>query len=515
MFLIPLLSNQDVSSPTTVDTLALSENLRRIVGQSHGFDSTALAEALNAVAVSFPILETWPGADVVASLDGLYPWVLMFGTGAWHVTGGAAELQGIPSSPAQVGRLNVNLGRSDYRVTATIDEWAYAGTNLLVVGPCLRMQGDASLNFYSPIIISVDGVSTASIQRFQVGTGQTQIGPSVPVTPHAGMRIGAQVEGDLIGLYIDDARAFAQHDPTGILTGAFCGMQGVATGTNRVRVGQVLADAVDVDLTPTVADTIALTEGLQRAVTRRLAEGPVLSEGLARFIVKQKGLAEQPAFTEILQRARAASSPATELLGLFEALGVTYLPTAPQVRETVVLTEALSQHVSARAAQELVNLTESLSRVFRGQVHIGVLKLMNESVLVSGTGVRSHVTARGIVRVPVPEQSGLEYTADLVGRDGVIVQAADLATLQVTVYNLADLAIINGVNRASIVNTGRGIIDANGHLTVTLDADDTPILDATKPYEHHILLLEGTYDGGQRAFRRTLDHVVINMARVP
>src|SRR6185436_14140070 len=109
--------------------------------------------------------------------------------------------------------------------------------------------------------------------------------------------------------------------------------------TNRVRVGQVLAEAVAVSMTRTEADTVAFSEGLRRQITQRLAaEGPAFTEGLARFIVKQKGLAEQPAFTEILQRARAASSPATETLGLFEALGVTYLPTAPQVRETVVLT---------------------------------------------------------------------------------------------------------------------------------------------------------------------------------
>lgn len=501
--LIPLLSDDTADAiPPTLKAVA---------------DALSATELLTASLQGLPIHEPWGTADAPGTMSGIYPWVPYFPANPnnWGVKNGALELQGIGgSSPAQVGRMAVDTGRNDLRVTLTIEEWHDTGTGVLVVGPCVRMQGDASMTFYAPTLISVDGVLTLSIQRFIAGA-QIQVGPAIPITPHPGMTIGIQLDGQIFSAFFDGARVVRQADVGGIATGHFVGIQGVAAGTNRVRVRPMDIEVPSAQVKPTPAETLSMVENLRRRVSRTLAETLNLTEAQARQAVLRHDLTEGLGLAETLARAAARPHTGTDTVGLFETLGIAVQTHTPQFKEDLGLQESLVGQLTARTRAELLSLTESLSRVFRGQTHVGILQLTNETVLVSGASARVRVTASGAVRQPIPELSGFEYTADVIGRDGIILTPADLPSLQVTLYNLETLAIINGASHAPINNVGRGIFANQGRLTITLDALDTPILDPTKPHEHHILLIEGTYDGAQRAFRRAIDHVVVNMAFVP
>jgi hypothetical protein len=501
--LIPLLSDD------TAD--AIPPSLKAVA------DALAATELLTASLQGLPIHEPWGTADAPGTMSGIYPWVPYFpgNPNAWGVKSGALELQGTGGSmPAQVGRMAVDTGRNDLRVTLMVEEWHDTGTGVLVVGPCLRMQGDASMTFYAPTLIAVDGVLTLSIQRFIAGA-QVQVGPSVPITPHVSMTIGLQIDGQILSAFFDGTRVIRQADVGGIATGHFVGIQGVASGLNRVRVRPMDIELPSAQVKPTPAETLSLVESLRRRVSRALAETLSLTEAEARQAVLRHDLAEGLGLAETLARTAARPHTGTDTVGLFETLGIAVQTHTPQFKEDLGLQESLVGQLTARTRAELLALTESLSRVFRAQTHVGILQLTNESVLVSGASARVRVTDAGVVRQPIPELSGFEYTADLIGRDGVIIGPADLDSLQVTLYNLDTLGIVNGASRAPINNVGRGILTDQGRLTITVDALDTPILDPAKPHEHHILLIEGTYDGGMRAFRRAVDHVVVNMSLVP
>lgn len=518
MFFFPLMAGTDIGggAQTVAESIALAEHLVRVTGR-RGADVLSLAEALQYARLALPLSEPWDVADAAGTLSGNYPWVDYIGGGhLWGVVNRAAQLQGTGavSSNAQGGRLNVDLGRSDYRLKLRIQEWHDTGAGLLVVGPCARMQGDTSLTFYCPTLIAVNGVVSFALQRF-IGGGSVQLGPAIPITPHADMELDVQLRGDLISGYFDDVRLVSQHDPSGILTGRFIGLQGVATLTNRVRVSPLTVSLPGPEVAAAALDTLGLTEALRRQISRPLAETLDLTEAEARQAVVLRGLADALGLTEALTRTVSRPHLGVDTVGLFETLGIELRTRTPQFHEPLTLTETLTPRVTERARAELLALTESLSRVFRGQVHVGVLQMTNESVLVSGASARQRVTAEGHVRVAVPERSALEYTADLIGRGGIIVTAADVAGLSITLYNAADGAIVNQIERAAVNNVGRGTLTDDGHLTITLDAADTPILDPTQPYEHHILLIEGTYDGALRALRREITHVVRNLAKVP
>jgi hypothetical protein len=126
------------------------------------------------------------------------------------------------------------------------------------------------------------------------------------------------------------------------------------------------------------------------------------------------------------------------------------------------------------------------------------------------------MAVRTVFAEPIAERVSLRYTTALKKEDGAALAAADLTTLTLTLYALdASQTIINSVNAANILNSGRGAVDVNGVLTITLTPDDNQIIDATKPQEFHVLLIQGTYASGTKATRHELQIEVVNMARVP
>jgi len=122
---------------------------------------------------------------------------------------------------------------------------------------------------------------------------------------------------------------------------------------------------------------------------------------------------------------------------------------------------------------------------------------------------------RTIIADPIPERATTLITATLKDELGVVIPAAGLTTLTLTIYEKETLAIVNAVTDTNILNTGRGTVGANGLLTLTLDPLDNQIVSTAGPLEErHILLIEFTYGAG-KAGRHEIEVTVRNLALVP
>jgi hypothetical protein len=126
------------------------------------------------------------------------------------------------------------------------------------------------------------------------------------------------------------------------------------------------------------------------------------------------------------------------------------------------------------------------------------------------------MTVAGYSDKEVAEKTVWVYGSKVKKEDKVTpVVPADLATLTITVYALdAALTIVNSLNATNILNVGRGTLDAAGELAIVLAGDDLALIDATAPYEDHVMLIQGTWATGTRALRRPIYHRVVNLARV-
>lgn len=117
----------------------------------------------------------------------------------------------------------------------------------------------------------------------------------------------------------------------------------------------------------------------------------------------------------------------------------------------------------------------------------------------------------------VPERSTVAYQARLTDQADIALTAAALNSLTLTLYDVQaeTQAIVNGVNRLNILNTGRGSLAADGTLTITLEPADTVILDETHAFERRRMLIEWTWQAGTRAGRHEVDFFVKNLHYVP
>jgi hypothetical protein len=96
---------------------------------------------------------------------------------------------------------------------------------------------------------------------------------------------------------------------------------------------------------------------------------------------------------------------------------------------------------------------------------------------------------------PVNEFNSWSFTADLSKDDGSPLGPTALETLTLTLYDIATDGVLNTVDHVNIKNTGRGMLDAQGHLVVTLISQDNPIV-GPGPQEQHKALVIGTWNGG-------------------
>jgi hypothetical protein len=126
------------------------------------------------------------------------------------------------------------------------------------------------------------------------------------------------------------------------------------------------------------------------------------------------------------------------------------------------------------------------------------------------------MSVRTLVPEIIPESTTWKYTGKLEGEGGEALGSGTVSVLELTLYNQADLAIINTVDRVNILNTGRGTLDVDGNLAITFLWQDNPIVGGgSVTDETHIALIEWTYGGGLKKGKHELAIRVRNLAKVP
>lgn len=98
---------------------------------------------------------------------------------------------------------------------------------------------------------------------------------------------------------------------------------------------------------------------------------------------------------------------------------------------------------------------------------------------------------------PKPAGTTIVYKCVIEDESGNAIAAANLSTLTLSIVDAASRQVVNGVSAVSILNTGRGTVDASGNLVLTLLPADTALLVSTDSAEDRSLLLAWTYSGGK------------------
>lgn len=125
------------------------------------------------------------------------------------------------------------------------------------------------------------------------------------------------------------------------------------------------------------------------------------------------------------------------------------------------------------------------------------------------------MAVRTVIKKPVPELSTFRYQTDLKKDDEATpLPEAEIDTLTLTISDLETGAIVNGVQDTPIKNTDRGTVDANGHLTVISQINDTAILDPSKNQEKRLLTFKVKYAGNARATNHEVLFTIPNMPKV-
>lgn len=98
---------------------------------------------------------------------------------------------------------------------------------------------------------------------------------------------------------------------------------------------------------------------------------------------------------------------------------------------------------------------------------------------------------------PFPSRSTVIYTGRLVDSNGAGIPADELDSLTLSLAVTNTGAIVNGVEKVDILNTGRGVVDDEGYLTITLTRDDTDIGAAPANTQRTLsMVLDWTFNGG-------------------
>ncbi len=109
----------------------------------------------------------------------------------------------------------------------------------------------------------------------------------------------------------------------------------------------------------------------------------------------------------------------------------------------------------------------------------------------------------------VLEKTAQKITFAVKDEDGVAIAGSSLITLTVTLYNVADEAIINTRDDLDILGVNNGQVDSSGDGSWLMVAADNPVVDATKEFEDHIALFEYTY--GTSPVRDGKDEVLLRV----
>jgi hypothetical protein len=115
-----------------------------------------------------------------------------------------------------------------------------------------------------------------------------------------------------------------------------------------------------------------------------------------------------------------------------------------------------------------------------------------------------------VLEKQVPELNSWELYANLSQEDGTPIGPANLTTLTMTLYDYMTSTVINGVEDVNILNTGRGQLDANGHLIVSFTSSDNPLV-STAPRERHRARITSTWNLGNGRHDEEFEFTVYNL----
>jgi len=113
----------------------------------------------------------------------------------------------------------------------------------------------------------------------------------------------------------------------------------------------------------------------------------------------------------------------------------------------------------------------------------------------------------------VNEKSTAKYTATLKDEDGVIIPAANIVSLTLTLCEVPDGTIINSRSDQDVLNTNNVTVDSSGILIYTLQELDTIIVNAALATEIHRATFKMTFNTTGKA-TWDVDFTIRNLAKV-
>ena len=118
---------------------------------------------------------------------------------------------------------------------------------------------------------------------------------------------------------------------------------------------------------------------------------------------------------------------------------------------------------------------------------------------------------------PIAEETSQRINFTVVDENGDGIPVGSLTTLTVTLFNVADSAIINSRDGTDIKNANGGELDIGGVDGVgawTMDPDDNEIIGTSKAVEYHTALFEWTWATTKEG-RQPVSLLVVNLKHVP
>ncbi len=113
------------------------------------------------------------------------------------------------------------------------------------------------------------------------------------------------------------------------------------------------------------------------------------------------------------------------------------------------------------------------------------------------------------------ENSIAKYTGQLVDENSVGISSTGLTAFTLTLYNIADGAIINTRDGQDVLNDNNVTVGTTGLVTWTIQQVDNPIVDTSKEYETHVALWQWEWDGGAKGSNLETELVVQNLTKIP
>jgi len=119
----------------------------------------------------------------------------------------------------------------------------------------------------------------------------------------------------------------------------------------------------------------------------------------------------------------------------------------------------------------------------------------------TGAKVQRGTVAQGQVVLPTPLNEGdvlIFGPVQLLDDAGNMVTAAMLSALTLTVWSQYGFQVVNGIDHVGILNAGRGALDGQGFLTITLGTADMAILNSQVRDEVHGMNVDALFLDGRR-----------------